>query len=282
MTKVDPDLLPRRSYVDTAAYVIAQFEAMGLAPPNRIVNLHRVLDADFIPFDHADFSTALEALRDLHQLRFIFEELREHRDTKAFYNVAKHMVNDSPLPQDDANSPGRDRQFELYLAAICQKAGLIPICYDEPDVVCTVDGVKFGIAAKRIKSQSMLALGKHIKKAARQLAGQSLPGIVALDLTLSRNPTNKPMTSRLKEQVFPIISDAKSRQLYELHKETIQRWIAHMNVRAILLVEFNYSIKPNNRWGQDGTLFWIPASGGLDSLFESFFDAFSKGIPNVK
>jgi hypothetical protein len=281
MSPIDPDALPRRTYADAAAYVIAQFEAMGLSPPGRIVNLHRILQCSFIPFDHPDFRPALEALRDLHQLRFIFEELRDHRDTTAFRNVAKHMVNDSPLPQDDEHSPGRDYQFHLYLAAICHKAGLVPLRYDEPDVVCTVEGVKFGIAAKRVKSQSMLAIGKHLKKAAKQLSAQSLPVIIAVDVTLSRNPTNAPIMSRVQGQLFPLISDGLSRQFWEQQKEKIGRWIAGVHVQAILLVEFNYSIKEDDRWGQDCMFFWIPAStsGEADPLFASFYKIFLDGRP---
>jgi hypothetical protein len=281
MSPIDPDALPRRTYVDAAAYVIAQFEAMGLSAPRRLVNLHRILQCSFIPFDDPDFRPALEALHDLHQLRFIFEELRDHRDTTAFKNVAKHMVNDSSLPQDDENSPGRDYQFHLYLAAICHKAGLVPLRYDEPDIVCTVEGAKFGIAAKRIKSQNVLSIGKHLKKAAKQLAGQSLPGIIAVDLTLSRNPTNAPMMSRVQGQLFPLISDARGRQFCEQHKEKIRRWIAGVYVQAILLVEFNYRIKENDRWGRDCMFFWIPASTSRDPdpLFASFYERFSDGWP---
>src|SRR5258708_506831 len=175
------------------------------------------------------------------------------------------MVNDSPLPQDDEDFPGRDYQFQLYLAAICHKAGLVPIRYDEPDIVCTLEGMEFGIATKRVKSQSMLAIGKHLKKAVKQLADQSLPGIIAVDLTLSRNPKNAPVMSRMQGQLFPVISDARSRQFYEQHKERIGRWIAGVHAKGILFVEFSYSIKKNDRWGHDCMFFWMPASASRDA-----------------
>jgi hypothetical protein len=40
-----------------------------------------------------------------------------------------------------------------------------------------------------VQDQGVLAIGKRLKKAARQLADQSLTGIFAVDEALSRNPT---------------------------------------------------------------------------------------------
>jgi len=183
MTVVDPRQLPRHTRTEAAAYVIAQFPTLGLEPPPRLVEMHRVLSRGDNPFKDPDFFTALESLRDLHQLLFIFEQLHIHRDNPRFQKVAKHLLNDSALPQHDQDSPGRDHQFELYLAAICQNAGLVPVEYEEPDTTCFVDGTKFGIAAKRLKSRNPLQLKRHVRKGADQLKGQGLPGIVA------RSPT---------------------------------------------------------------------------------------------
>jgi hypothetical protein len=54
-------------------------------------------------------------------------------------------------------------------------------------------------------------MGKHLKKAARQLADQSLSGIIAVDGMLSRNLTNAPMTSGVQGQLFPLLLDGRSR-----------------------------------------------------------------------
>ena len=283
MDFAEADKLPRRTHVDAANYAIAQFEALGLNPPQRLVEMHNALEGEHIPFVSSSFPMALESMRDLHQLLLIFEQLKEHRSDRRYLNEVKHLLHDHVLPQDDTDSPGRDRQFQLYLAAICQKAGLVPVAHEEPDVTCHVNGSKFGIAAKRIKSTNILAIQKHIKKGARQLRGQGLRGIIALDLTMSRNPDNNLMTSRLHGQAYAMISESVSREFSETHHEDIGRWVASENamdnVKAILIVEFYFRIKENERWGLEGNLYW--KQNGPDPLFEAFVEEFSKRTPGA-
>jgi len=285
MTVVDPRQLPRHTRTEAAAYVIAQFQTLGLEPPSRLVEMHRVLSRGHIPFKDPDFFTALESLRDLHQLLFIFEQLHIHRNNPRFRDVAKHLLNDSVLPQHDQDSPGRDHQFELYLAAICQKAGLVPVDYEEPDITCFVEGTKFGIAAKRLKSRHTSQLEKHVRKGAAQLKQQGLPGIVALDLSLSRNQSNRPIISQIQSQMYLMIADAKNRQFREKHGDDIRRWIAGTGVRAVLVIESTLRLRPDRQWWHNGILSWVPTTFDdeqPDALFEAFYDGFLKGVPNLE
>jgi len=285
MMVIHPHHLPHHTRTEAAAYVIAQFQALGLEPPSRLVEMHRVLSRGNVPFEDTDFFTALESLRDLHQLLFIFGQLRIHSENPRFRNVAKHLLNDSALPQYDKDSPGRDKQFELYLAAICQNAGLVPVDYEEPDVTCFVDGTKFGIAAKRLKSGKISQLKKQVRKGADQLTGQGLPGIVALDLSLSRNQKNVPMVSPIQSQMYLMIADAKNRQFHEKHGDDIRRWVAGTGVRAVLVIESTLRLRPDQQWWHDGMLSWVPTTPEdeqADPLFEAFHDGFLKGVPNLE
>ena len=284
MTVVDPRQLPHHTRTEAAAYVIAQFQTLGLEPPRRLIEMHRVLSRGDIPFKDPDFSIALESLRDLHQLLFIFEQLHIHRNNPRFRNVAEHLLNDSALPQHDKDSPGRDHQFELYLAAICQNAGLVPVDYEEPDVTCFVDGTKVGIAAKRLKSGDPLQLQKHVLKGADQLKRYGLPGIVALDLSLSRNQSNQPIISPIQSQMYLMIADAKNRHFLEQHGDDIRRWVAGTEVRAVLVIESTLRLRPNRQWWHNGMLSWVPTTSDdeqPDALFEAFYDGFLKGVPNL-
>ena len=285
MTIVDPDHLPRHTRTEAAAYVIAQFRALGLELPSRLVEMHRVLSRGYVPSEDSDFFTALESLRELHQLLFIFEQLRIHRNNPQFRNVVKHLLNDSALPQHDLkNSPGRDKQFELYLAAICQNAGLVPVDYEEPDVTCFIDGIKFGIAAKRLKSRNTSQLEKHVRKGANQLKQQGLPGIVALDLSLSRNQSNRPIISQVQSQMYLMIADAKNRQFREKHGDHIRRWVAGTGVRAVLIIESTLCLRPDRQWWHYGMISWVPTTlddEQADPLFEAFYARFLKGVPNL-
>lgn len=285
MTIVNPQSLPRRTRTEAAAYVMAEFREMGLEPPSRVVEMHRVLSRGDVPFDDPDFSTARESLRDLHQLVFIFEQLYIHRDNPRFRNVVKHLLNDSVLPQHDRDSPGRDYQFHLYLAAICQNAGLMPVDYEEPDVTCFVDGTKFGIAAKRLKSTKTRQLENNVRKGADQLRRQGLPGIIALELSLSRNQSNQPIISQIQSQMHLMIADAKNRQFREKYGAAIRRWVAGAGVRAVLVIETSFRVRPDRQWWHDGVLSWVPTAlddEEADPLFNAFYQGFLKGVPNLE
>ena len=81
------------------------------------------------------------------------------------------------------DDPGRAAQFELYLAAVLRKGGLVVAVDTEPDIIANVNGMRIAIAAKR--PQSMSAVRKALKGAARQIRGVGLPGFIALDLTVA-------------------------------------------------------------------------------------------------
>jgi hypothetical protein len=274
--------------VEGAAWILDRVKELELtpAPATRLVEMHRVLSRGYIPHDDPDFPIALESLRDLHQLVFGFSQMRGHFGQPGFRKLVQHLINDRPLPQDDfLNSPGRDKQFELYLAAICQNAGLHPVDYEEPDVTCVVSGTKFGIAAKRIKSKTPSQLKKHVEKAAKQLKDQRLPGIIALELTLRRNPTNRAVTSILESQMSPMISEAKNRQFRDEYGEQIRNWTAGSDVKAVMVLESTFQVLPERGWWHDGMLSWVPVSfddDHEDPLFEAFYKQFLTGVPNLE
>jgi hypothetical protein len=264
---------------------MAQFRELGFEPPSRVVEMHRVLSRENVPFDDPDFPTALESLRDLDQLMFIFEQLHVHRDNPRFQGVVKHLLSDPVLPQHGKDSPGRDRQFELYVAAICQNAGLVPVDCEEPDITCFIAGTKFGIAAKRLKSRKPSQLERRVRKGADQLKQQGLPGIVALELSLSRNQSNRPIISQIESQLYPMIADAKNRQFRDRHGDAIRRWVAGTGVRAVLVIETTLRLRPDRRWSLDGTLSDVPTTldnEQPDPLFIAFYDGFLKGVPNLE
>ena len=112
--------------------------------------LHRIrrlfFDKDGLPrgtITPADpaHDSAVEAQRDLNQVAFIFDVIPE---TELANQVEKLqlVLNDPVLPQDaERASTGRDTQSELFAAAICWNAGLLPVTLDEPDVRCICSGV---------------------------------------------------------------------------------------------------------------------------------------------
>ena len=149
---------PRRTRSENATFVVESIKALGLRVPagSRVMQMYRTLTDEGRPLIQPadpDFETALEAERDLQVLAFAFDVAAAHPTDQKFRDLVKLTLGDSVLPQDNRKqSKGRDFQFELFIAAICQNAGLLPVDRKEPDVTCAVQGVTYGLAAKRVKA----------------------------------------------------------------------------------------------------------------------------------
>jgi hypothetical protein len=286
MTDLAPENVLPRTRCGNATYIIQQVRELGLNPhpSSRLMQMHRVLNSGFIRFEDPRFPTALEAERDLQQLGFVFDQLQSHRHNPEFKALVKKALKDSVLPQDNRQeSVGRNSQFHLYLAAVCQNAGLVPVGYDEPDVSCTIDGKKFGIAAKRIKSMDQIK--GHIKKAAEQICRGKRPGIIALELSLAWNPKNVPIVSPLESQMYDTISVLQGEQLFDKYHEDIYRWVGGQHVLAVLVFDFRIRLRPNSQWGLDGMSTWLDATKDDEQAkreYKLFYDRFLTGVPNLK
>lgn len=271
-----------------AAYVVEQVRELGLNPnpSSRLMKMHKVLNREHVPFDDPDFFIALEATRDIQHLRFVFDKAHAHCNDPKFRKVVERLLNDSVLPQQDPEkSPGRDAQFELYLAAICQNAGLLPVDYEEPDVTCTVEDTKFGIAAKRLKSRNPRQVKKHIREAADQIKKTNLPGIIAIDLSFARNQRNKPIISKLQSQWCVMIADAKNNHFFEEHELDIYRWVAGTDVLGVLVFDFTHRLLPDRRWWLDGMMCWLPTTHDDEQAkrqYASFYEGFLRGVPHLE
>ncbi len=286
MTDLPPDCVIPRTRGENASYIIEQVRALGMNPhpTSRLMRMHDVLNSGFVPFDDPRFSTALEAVRDLQQLGFVFDQLQTHHENDEFKTLVKKTLKDSVLPQNDREqSVGRNSQFHLYLAAVCQNAGLHPVTYDEPDVSCTIDGREFSIAAKRIKSLDQLK--RHIKKAADQIQGARRPGIIAIELSLAGNPKNIPIISRLQSQMYVTISVLKATQLFDRHHKDIYRWVQGRGVLAVLTFEFSIRLCEDNQWGLEGMSAWLETTEDDEHAkadYRLFYDRFLAGVPNLE
>lgn len=269
--------------VEAAAWVIERVCGLGCrrpVPRSRLFEMHRVLSRGYVAPDDPEFDTALESIRDLHNLVFIFDQLEAHGERETLERMVRHLLNDSTVPQNDLkNSPGRDKQFELYLMAICHNAQMLPIGYDEPDITCTVNGTRFGIAVKRIKSRNPGQLERHVRKAAEQLDGQGLPGIVALNLSLSRDQKNTPLV-QLREQLERMVTTHNQMRNFD---ERVREWVAGSKVVGVMVYDSIIRLRHDAmRWWHTGQFNWVPIlkDGEPDPLFVAFWDGFDRGIPN--
>ena len=261
-----------------AAWILDQVSALGLIlkPHSRLLEMKRVLDRGHVSFDDPEFWFALESERDMAHLAFVFEQLQQHPSKEEFTRHVKHLLNDSTLPQTDlVNSPGRDKQFELYLAAICQNAHLSPVGFGEPDVTCEVNGQPFAIAAKRLKN--IENVDRHIRKAVDQFARAQIPGVIALDLSFAWNRTNRPLISQIESQMYLMILNQRARQFFKDRADELNLIMATTQVRAFVVFDFAARLRPNQKWGLDGLATWFDPEV-QDPQFITFYDKFFQAV----
>ena len=277
----------RRTRAETASFVIASVRALGLEPhaQSRLMQMHDALAKaeEIIQPDDPKFEIALEAQRDMTLLEFVFDQTIAHGDESGFASLVKRALKDSVLPQDDlGQSKGRDAQFELFVAAVCQNAGLVPVDYEEPDVTCSVERVKFGIAAKRIKNISNLK--RRVTRAAQQIETAQLPGIVALDTCLAMNRSNARITKSIPDHEFGAgYGQAFTRFLDDYHRR-IYDWVDGKGVRGVVFHDHQLRLEPTGLWGLSSMTFWLSTAHDDKQAkreFSSFRQGYLCGLPNL-
>ncbi len=277
--------IPIRTRAENAADVIDRLRALGIesVANSRLMTMKRVLDRGVVSYDDLEFAIALESIRDLQHIGFALSVLKEHPDTLQFRDLIKRLILDSELPQDDLiNSDGRDAQLELYLAAICQNAGMLPVNVEEPDVTCFIDEVKFGIAAKRIKSRKQAR--SHIRKATEQIQRSGYPGIIVLDLSFAWNRNNRPVHSQLERQLFPIIALANSNKFFESQCKSIELLTRNTGTRGVMVLDYLVAVQSDGTWGHEGMMTWMPTvfdDACAKHEFDLFYESFLRGFPKL-
>jgi hypothetical protein len=112
----------------------------------------------------------------------IFTHVVDHLETKLRPMHWKFLVQGNLRPEDDGeNTPHRDLLLELYVASAAEAAGMA-VELAEPDIVLTLAGQKFGIAAKRIRSRKRVR--PNAKKGSKQIEGSTAGrGLIFLDVS---------------------------------------------------------------------------------------------------
>jgi hypothetical protein len=237
----------RRTRIENAEFVIAALNGFDLKPhpESRLMHMLRVLkDVQNIPPEHPDFEMALEAERDLQLLGYVFEQDHAKSRHPGLVRALHRLADDSVLPQNDRErSSGRDTQFELFVAAICQAAGFLPVDYREPDVTCTVQGIQMAIAAKRIKSESQVK--KRIPKAMIQIQESGLSGVIALDTSVALNPRNELITTPIPDEIFAPLYREALHLFLRRYDERIRGWVRDRAVIGIIVHDHQVRFLPD-------------------------------------
>jgi hypothetical protein len=277
---------PARTRIETGEFVIAAIKALGVDVPasSRLMRMHRAYTNAIgsIRPGHADFETVLEAERDMQQLEYIFEQDHARTRHPGLLKLLPKLINDSVLPQARGDSTGRDAQLELFVAAICQAAGFIPVDYPEPDVTCVVDGVSLAIAAKRIKSEDQTE--KRVAKAAKQIQKSGMPGVIALDTTIARNPKNERFTVPMPDDQFGRLYRKEIDPFFRRHAEQMRDSAHGRGVLGLIVHDHRVRLGANRLWSLESMTVWYCTAEDEASrrLFGLFTSRYSCAIPNMR
>ncbi len=188
--------------------------------------------------DDPQFAVAIEALRDVTLLEFILEnrpagvsevELRTELNT-----MLKDHVDPVAAFASSAPSRGRAKQVELFVAAMCERAGLHPVeLVEPPDVRCRFDGRFLGFAVKRPQSQDNIQ--KLLSDGAEQVQRAGIPGILFVDLSLALNQKNEWILRPMDDASFELAFRLALRTWWDREQARMVPHIRDRGVFALLL-----------------------------------------------
>ncbi len=262
-----------------ATFVIDTLEEMGFATAHtRLDSMSKVLKRGDIHSDDPDFPIAQEAQLDISMIAFVLNQLKESPQTELKAKL-KLLVQDSPLlVPAQRDSPGRDAQSELYIAAVCKNAGM-QVEFDEPDVIAELNGQRYGFAVKRLKSESQFE--KRFRSAAKQIEKSRLPGFIVVDVRQAFNPENIKVQAT-DDELYVAFRQARQAFVDKFYSK-MKEWQRGREIRGVIFVDHIISY---NQEDWVATTFTYSVNLSPDNQkrvreFEEFRQAFEKGIPNL-
>lgn len=276
-----------RSLSEAANYVLQQFDSFGISIPNssRIKDMYRAIcnndgsTRGLISEKDTNFNKAREAMRDFLQLEFFFEQIANESQKANYRSILQTIVKDSVFPQDDkTDGRGRNTQAEIFAFAVCKNAGMQPI-FEEPDVACEINGVRYAIAVKRIKRLSQFV--KRVREGAIQIQKRGLTGFLCIDITMATNPENYSLGMDGQE-------DALRHWWEEYMKETVRPYhpkicsaVLAKGVRGIFLHQ-HYLVRFGKDYCARSMTLGVPTAQKPEEEKEwtTIYKTFTKGLPN--
>lgn len=188
--------------------------------------------------DDRNWHTFVQSLKDVQEYWFIIQIIGARLLQSPFLDAFACSLDDSTHPMDSGEStPGRNRQFELYLAAIADRAGLTVDRSGSAgaDWILTAPSGRLSLEAKRIKNFKKLE--KHIRKAAKQIATSQIGGMIAVDISLAANPECSPLSGFVPDSDIIKAHKDRTNALGKKWQEPIAKWIGSASVGFVLLHE---------------------------------------------
>ena len=234
--------MTRPSLVQQATDVRKAYECLEVPLPvgSRFAQMIDALDeGGWIPETDPQFPAAREALRDLQLLWSALKHLRPVVGDAETARWLRKINRDILEPHKGTDrSPGRDAQFEFYVAAICTKAGMA-ISFQEPDLLCDLQGERYALAVKRVKSQRKFE--KNFRSAVRQIERSRATGFAVMDLSVFSNPENRSVRPPSTAQRRGLEYRAKWKPFVDGWFPRMKQIIGGREVRGLIIHDLNIS-----------------------------------------
>lgn len=188
---------------------------------------------------HPDWCIFVQSLKDVQEYWFMIEVLGEDLTRPPFLNRFAPSLKDSPHPADSgADTLGRNTQFELFLAAIAKRAGLM---VSHPggagaDWILSTSQERWSLEAKRIKNFAKMK--RHIGNAASQIIRSQIGGVIAIDISLACNPGCKPLSRFLPDIEIAKTHGDRIDAFVDEYRKSIVGGLGSANVGFVLLHDF--------------------------------------------
>lgn len=198
------------------------------------------------PDDQALLIEGLTAMRDVEEIAMILDEFPSTTAAEL-----RALVDDAPLPRADRSTPGRDRQLELFVGAICQR-GKMPVRLDaEPDLWCEASRVWLGLAVKRVRSPDKF--GANFKDAANQIQRCPLSfGFACMEVSLAWNHDLRAvLTQRSADEVAHDLRERLSRFLDGQNRVLNEVSERFPKVLGLLCIDHTFTHHEGLGWHRD-------------------------------
>jgi hypothetical protein len=221
---------------------------------------------------------AVESARDFQQIGLILQQSAKLAEFPEFKRRLKRIVEDPALPEDDLiDSPGRDAQCELYVAAVCVKAGMRP-SLAEPDVQCFALGEHWGVAVKRIKSERTFPA--RIKKAIQQIGRVGISGVVIADISAMLNRDNDWSYTAESDEQFNARKQDEYGRFVDFRGRQLLEWSRGQPCLGAIFLDTEVTCHPSRGIGLSSRRFrqnLQPFNQRRSRAFEGFADQFALG-----
>ena len=177
--------------------------------------------------------SAFEALRDYSAFDYILRSPARLALRRGFRQRLETALKDGADPlQHGKQTPGRDTQVELFVAAMLSASGL-DVELGTPDIRTRLDGQYVYVEAKRPKSFD--GATNALRGAVEQVERTGVPGAVFMDLSLPFSMANEFHTPIIEADPFEQLHIRKMREALRPQFRALEATLADAPIAVVLI-----------------------------------------------